>query len=72
MRSVLALGAALWLAACSPLPVVTAGPDPSDPAHPAAPVRYSPVLAGTGHYEPVEPKPWGETNRAVTPEGRRP
>jgi hypothetical protein len=72
MRSVLALGAAFWLAACSPLPVVTVGPDPIDPNSPVRPVGYRPVLVGTTHYEPVEPKPWGAGNRAITPGGKAP
>lgn len=72
MRSVLALGAAFWLVACSPLPLVTAGPDPADPASPVPPVAHRSVLAGTADYVPIEPKPWGDANRRVMPEERKP
>jgi len=72
MRSVLALGAGLWLAACSPLPIVTVGPDPTDSNSPVRPVSYRPVLVGTTHYEPVEPKPWGAVNGAITPGAKAP
>lgn len=73
MKVCLALGAALWLSACaSPAPVVTAGPDPADPAAKVRPVAYRPVLDGTAVFEPVEPQPWKASNDAVRPGGKVP
>jgi hypothetical protein len=67
MKSMFVLAAALGLGACAPLPDISAGRDPADPAAPVRPVRAPAVLAGTTHYEPVDPKPWGPTNDAVAP-----
>ncbi|MEJ1160414.1 hypothetical protein [Prosthecomicrobium sp. N25] len=72
MRIVLATGAALVLSACAPPPVVTVGPDPADPAVQVRATTYRPVLAGTGTFGPVEPKPWAATNEAVGPRGKGP
>lgn len=72
MRSVLALGATLWVSACAPLPVVATGPDPADPGVPVRPPAYRPVLSGTVDHRPVEPKPWADVNRRVAPDGGRP
>jgi hypothetical protein len=41
--------------------------DPANPNAPTPPTRYSPVLSGAQSYRPVEPLPWGDVNRRVTP-----
>jgi len=41
--------------------------DPANPNAPTPPARYSPVLSGTQSYRPVEPLPWGDVNRRVSP-----
>jgi hypothetical protein len=41
--------------------------DPADPGAPVPPARYAPVTSGTKSYRPVEPAPWGDVNRGVTP-----
>ena len=47
--------------------------DPANPDAPTPPARYSPVLSGAQSYRPVEPLPWGDVNRRVTPpEAREP
>ena len=40
---------------------------PDDPGAPAPTARYSPATSGTKTYRPVEPLPWGDINRRVTP-----
>lgn len=68
VTAVLTSLAALLPGACSTMPQSpVAGHDPSDPAAPSAPARYSSVTAGMADYRPVEPKPWLERNRAVAP-----
>ncbi|MFA5955982.1 hypothetical protein [Hyphomicrobium sp.] len=42
------------------------GPMPDRPV-PVREQSYAPVGAGTKNYEPVEPMPWGDANRRVTP-----
>jgi len=44
---------------------------PDDPDAPAPPARYSPVTSGTKTYRPVEPLPWGDINRRVTPQPKQ-
>jgi hypothetical protein len=60
------------LSACSsPVPVLEAGSRAADPNVPVPRVRHIPVTAGTGGYQPVEPKPWTEQRGEATtePEG---
>ncbi len=45
--------------------------NPDDPNAPTPPTRYSPVTSGTKSYRPVEPLPWGEINRRVTPQPKQ-
>lgn len=45
----------------------TAAHDPANPDARTPPARYSPVLSGTQSYRPVEPLPWGDVNRRVSP-----
>jgi hypothetical protein len=40
---------------------------PDDPSAPVPPSTYSPVLKGTKTFKPVEPRPWAETNKRVSP-----
>lgn len=59
---------ALILQACSRAPSAPfAGPDPSDPSAPVATSRYRSTTAGYPSQRPVEPRPWLEQNRGVTP-----
>lgn len=41
--------------------------DPSQPSEPVPPARYRSVTATTKTYRPVDPLPWPELNRRVTP-----
>jgi len=41
--------------------------DPADPGASVPAARYKPVTAGTKTFRPVEPLPWGDVNRRVTP-----
>jgi hypothetical protein len=59
----LALGAAGCTATPPPVPL----PAPADPAAQVPPSRYRPVTTGTQTFEPVEPLPWQDLNRKVTP-----
>jgi hypothetical protein len=45
--------------------------DPADPGANVPQTRYSPVISGTKSYRPVEPMPWGDVNRRVTPPDAR-
>lgn len=66
-RMVLAL-VALVLQGCSRAPTVPlAGPDPSNPTQQAAPSRYHSTTESYVRRRPVEPLPWIEQNRRVTP-----
>ncbi|MGH7487960.1 MAG: hypothetical protein ACREMY_20520 [bacterium] len=60
--SLLFFGAALALTTAT---VRSGGPD--DPGAPTRADRYRPVTSGTKSYRPVEPLPWGDVNRRVTP-----
>jgi hypothetical protein len=44
-----------------------AGRTPDDPSAPVPPAAYRPVLKGTKTFKPVEPGPWSETNKRVSP-----
>lgn len=66
MKIAVLVAAAATVSACAGLPPPLAmGPDPADPAVAVRPAGYSPVLAGTIDYRPVEPKPWAERNSSV-------
>jgi hypothetical protein len=43
------------------------GRDPADPSASVPPAGYAPVTSGTKSYRPVQPAPWGNVNRGVTP-----
>jgi len=63
-----------FLASISALLVLTTpvgAATPDDPGAPAPPAGYSPVTAGTKTYRPVEPLPWGDINRRVTPQPKK-
>jgi hypothetical protein len=40
---------------------------PDNPGAPVPASRYAPVTSGTKSYRPVEPLPWGDINRRVSP-----
>lgn len=66
MKIAVLVAAAAIVSACAGLPPpVATGPDPANPSAGVRPVDYSPVLAGTVDYRPVEPKPWAERNNSV-------
>lgn len=68
MKAFIWAALAAGLAACSgPLPENVGGRDPSDPRSVVPPVHYASVAAGTVDFKPVDPKPWLERNRSVTP-----
>jgi hypothetical protein len=62
------LGLAVAVAIASP----ALGRDPANPDASVPPARYSPVISGMKSYRPVEPLPWGDVNRRVTPEDAQP
>lgn len=68
-RSLLALAlAGLALQACVRAPSAPLiGGDPSDPRTPGAASRYRSTTEGYVSQRPVEPRPWLEQNRRVTP-----
>ena len=43
------------------------GASPDDPRARVKPNRYSSITSGTKSYRPVEPLPWGDVIRRVTP-----
>jgi hypothetical protein len=45
--------------------------DPADPGARVPLTPYAPVISGTRSYRPVEPMPWGDVNRRVTPPDAR-
>lgn len=47
-------------------------PPASDPSVRVAKARYTPVMAGYQHYQPVAPANWQELNRRVAPPGAFP
>ena len=66
MKFAVLAATAATVSACAGLPPpVSTGPDPADPAVAVRPAAYSPVLAGTIDYRPVEPKSWVERNSSV-------
>ncbi len=67
MKLLTLVAVAAILSACSQLPDLQTGYAPYDADAPQGPARYSPVLAGTVTYAPVEPVPWVETNERVAP-----
>ena len=67
MRFVFVVAVAALLSACARPPENTAGADPSDPATKVDLLRYGPVTGGLTDFHPTEPKPWTDSNRAVTP-----
>ncbi|MGA0531206.1 hypothetical protein [Hansschlegelia sp. KR7-227] len=68
MKPLVSAAAALLLAGCSaPLPSPVAGDDPRDPSVSVPAVRRSSVTAGAVDHRPVEPKPWLEQNKGVSP-----
>jgi hypothetical protein len=44
-----------------------AQPAADDPSAPVPPSVYRPILKGTKPFKPVEPRPWGEANKRVSP-----
>jgi len=69
----IAVAAATALAsACSAeRPVPLAGPDPSDPRARTPAASYRSTVAPYESLRPVEPAPWHEQNRQVTPQPKR-
>ena len=68
LRPLAALIFAATAAGCAaPPPAPLAGFDPSDPLAPTPTVRYRSTIDGYRSQRPVEPRPWLEQNRAVTP-----
>ena len=67
MKTVILTAVAVVVSACSTLPVLGVGADPSDPTASVPRLRYVPVTAGTIDFRPVDPKPWIERNDGVAP-----
>lgn len=49
------------------LPYPNGARDPSDPDVEAATFGHTPVTREIGSYQPVDPSPWGDVNKRVTP-----
>jgi hypothetical protein len=49
----------------------TPAASPDDPSASTPPTRYGPVTSGSKSYRPVEPLPWGDVNRRVTPQPKQ-
>jgi hypothetical protein len=49
------------------LPYPYTARDPSDPGSGGSPLEYRRVIGGLQSYRPVDPLPWGEMNKRVTP-----
>ncbi|KAB2914286.1 MAG: hypothetical protein F9K29_15005 [Hyphomicrobiaceae bacterium] len=45
---------------------------PDQPGASVPEARYAPITGGTQSYRPVEPLPWGQVNRRVTPKEVQP
>ena len=54
-----------WRAADPPWPA--SGPSPDEPGHGRG--AYKSVTDGTRSFRPVDPMPWGDANRRVSPPG---
>lgn len=65
MRTVIVVAVAGLLSACTSLPVVQTGLDPSNPNVRVRPPRSAPVFAGSIAYRPIEPKGWVDINNAI-------
>jgi hypothetical protein len=59
--------AALVQGCATPLPSVSAGPDPSDPHAPAPRVSYRSTIGSYTSMRPVEPAAWQKQNEQVAP-----
>src|SRR5258705_1247698 len=62
--------AAVVMVTCGAAPAIAA--DPDDPHAPVPAMRCQSITAGTKSYRPIEPLPWGDVNRRVTPPGAVP
>lgn len=56
-----------WVWRARALPYPYAARDPSDPGAGSSILEYKRVIRGLQSYRPVDPLPWGEMNRRVTP-----
>ena len=70
-RCLIVCTALVLLSGCSGPSSPLVGPDPSDPAAYAPPVRHRSALAGYESQRPVEPLPWREQNERVAPQPKR-
>lgn len=60
-------GAHEWFLWHRALPYPYAGRDPSDPGAGLSTPRYHAVTRELRSYRPVDPLPWGDVNKRVTP-----
>jgi hypothetical protein len=49
------------------LPYPYAGRDPLDPGSSSSRLNYQPITRGLESYRPIDPLPWGDVNKRVTP-----
>lgn len=49
------------------LPYPYAARDPSDPGSASSHLSYQRITRGLGTYRPIDPLPWGDVNKRVTP-----
>ena len=68
MKILLLAALAAAVSACASATAQPALPAAADPHSPVPPVRHVSVMSGTVNYAPVQPRPWLESNIAVSPE----
>ena len=72
MNLIPAMAAAVILSACAASPPLTDVSGVIDPATAVPSLNYRSVTSGTIDYAPVEPLPWDELNRGVSPSKSEP
>ena len=69
MKPVAISALVIMLSACSTPSMTLSALAPADPDSRSAPRPYVSVTSGTVNYQPVEPRPWIQSNQGVSPEG---
>lgn len=68
MKILLVVALAAAVAACASATAQPPLPAAANPHSSVPPLRHVSVMNGTVNYAPVQPKPWLESNTAVSPE----
>lgn len=67
MKILVLVALAAAVSACASATAQPALPAAADPHSPVPPLRHVSVMNGTVNYAPVQPRPWLESNTAVSP-----